>query len=80
MFDGAYPPGVTGKMIDELEGFGRKEPDHVCNSCIYFDRWYEACNREWNNLDEIYYIPDRDDRNEDDTCDYWELDPDYEED
>lgn len=77
MFEGAYPPGVTGAMIDRLEGRG--EPDPACKRCIYYDPRYEACNRDWNNLDESYYIPDRDDRNEDDSCDDYELDPDYEE-
>ena len=77
MFDGAYPPGVTGEMIDRLEGRG--EPEPACKHCIFFDFRYEACNREWNNLDESYYIPDRDDRDENDSCEHYEFDQDYEE-
>ena len=64
MFDGAYPPGVTGKMIDELE-----EPQY-CGSCKYFDGNY--CTALWNNADHDYCIPSRDERKPYDFCDDWE--------
>lgn len=48
---------------------------HTCGSCRLFNG--ECCTKEWNNGDESYYIPDRDDRDPDnDTCD----DIDYEQD
>ena len=65
MLDGAYPPGVTGRMIDALEGDGR-----MCDNCRYFNGDY--CIREWNNADESYKLTERDARNPGDYCDDWE--------
>lgn len=40
---------------------------HTCASCRKYD---DACTKEWNNCDEAYYVPERDDRDPDvDTCD-----------
>ena len=64
MFEGAYPPGVTGKMIDALD------VRQCCGSCIYFDGEY--CMKEWNNLDRDYCIPEMDIRKESDCCYSWE--------
>ena len=66
MFEGAYPPGVTGAMIDKLEN----KP--CCGNCMHYDFRYEACTLTWNNLDSDYYNPNTDDRAEDDCCDEWE--------
>lgn len=66
MFEGAYPPGVTGKMIDDLEN------ECCCGNCIHYDFKREACTLAWNNLDPDYYNPNTDDRHEDDYCDEWE--------
>ena len=35
MFDGAYPPGVEGWMIDQY--FGDGEPDRYCENCMYYE-------------------------------------------
>lgn len=66
MFDGDYPPGVTGEMIDNLE------VKRCCGTCIHFDFNKEACTLSWNNLDPDYYNPNTDDRDEDDCCDEYE--------
>lgn len=67
MFDGAYPPGVTGKMIDDyFEGLDGE----CCGNCSHFNGTY--CTKEWNNMDSDYCIPDRDEHDEDDYCDDWE--------
>ena len=66
MFDGAYPPGVTGKDIDALE------KPRCCGTCINYDFRREACMLTWNNLDPDYYNPNTDDRFEYDSCDEWE--------
>ena len=64
---GDYPPGVTGKDIDRLEG--RQD---CCETCKEYSGDY--CMREWNNLDECYKDEDRDKREPDDWCDYYEED------
>lgn len=68
MFDGSYPTGVTGKMIDDLEGRNIQ----CCGNCIHYDFRREACTLTWNNLDSDYYCSETDDRAEDDYCDEWE--------
>lgn len=69
MFEGAYPPGVTGKMIDDyFEGLDSQ----CCGNCIHYDFRYEACTLTWDNLNSDYYNPNTDDRAEDDYCDEWE--------
>lgn len=35
MFDGAYPPGVTGRMIDEY--FDSAEPPEECQYCTFYE-------------------------------------------
>ena len=57
--------GELGKS-DEYEG------PRECNFCIHYDG--NHCTKDWNNMDGSYYIPDRDDKNGDDTCDDFELD------
>ena len=64
MFEGCYPPGVTGKMIDDLE------VKECCYTCCHYNGTY--CCREWNNLDPDYCIPERDERKPDDYCDNYE--------
>lgn len=64
MFDGAYPPGVTGKMIDDLEH------GCCCGNCRYYNG--TACTAGWNNAEEGYYNPELDNRDPDDYCDDWE--------
>ena len=72
MFYGDYPPGVTGKMIDALEN------QCCCGNCTHYDG--EHCMKEWNNLEDDYYIPERDDKESDDYCDDWECEEEYEKD
>ena len=74
MFEGAYPPGVTGRMIDDYFGDNRKEAVPACANCIHYDCRYCSCTKEWNNLDESYYIPGRDDVDENHVCDDYEFD------
>lgn len=52
------------------------DPPDGCWNCQNFDWNHEACTTNWNNMDESYYNPDCDDRNPDDHCEYWELNPD----
>ena len=47
----------------------------MCENCIEFDPRYGACTKDWNNLDPVYYIPDRDDRKPEDKCDEWRKEP-----
>ena len=68
--DGAYPPGVTGEMIDQIEGREEDkffEPDPACEYCEHYNGQY--CTIAWNNMDESYCIPDRDEKEPDDCCD-----------
>lgn len=64
MFEGSYPPGVTGKMIDHYAG-----EDYVCRceNCFHYDGGY--CTKDWNNMDDDYMIPERDEKDPDDYCD-----------
>ena len=52
--------------------FSENKPDNGCWNCLEFDG--DRCHKDWNNNDEDYYIPDRDDKNYDDICDDWRLD------
>lgn len=68
--DGAYPPGVTNAMLDQMEGREEDkffEPDPACEYCEHYNGTY--CTIDWNNMDESYCIPDRDEREPDDSCD-----------
>ena len=58
--DGSYSPGVTGKMIDDLE---IKE---CCGTCFLYDGTY--CQKAWNNLDRDYCVPVRDERKPEYYC------------
>ena len=64
MYDGAYPPGVTGKMIDALE------VQECCGTCRLYDGDY--CTARWNNADRDYLIPARDERKPTDYCEDYE--------
>lgn len=68
MRDGDYPPGVTGKMLDAMEGPDDMWiPEPCCKYCERYDG--DRCTKDWNNMDEDYYVPDRDDKDEYDCCD-----------
>ena len=56
------------KYCDELDN----QP--CCGNCIEYDG--DRCHKDWNNNDDCYYIPDRDDKSPYDYCEDWERDPD----
>lgn len=70
--DGAYPPGVTGKMIDELEGDG-----NCCeNCCNYFNGTCDIAERPFT-AEQIEAMSDEEyaglvERDPDDYCDKWD--------
>ena len=69
MMDGAYPPGVTGSMIPE--GVNPVFiPLPCCRYCTEYNG--DSCMKEWNNADEDYYFPERDDREPEESCDDYE--------
>lgn len=51
-------------------------PDPCCEYCKEYDG--ERCHKEWNNNDECYYLPDRDDKDPDECCDDYEWNEDLE--
>ena len=60
--------GIYNKPANEPVTEGQSVK--CCGNCLhYFD---DVCTKDWNNMDESYYIPDRDDKEPDDTCDDWE--------
>jgi hypothetical protein len=65
MFDGGYPPGVTGEMIDDYF----RDNERCCETCREYDG--DRCMKEWNDLDPAYYVPGRDDKDPTDYCDDW---------
>ena len=54
------------------ENVPRELPEPSCGSCVHYDG--NRCMKCWSDLDEEYYIPDRDDKNEDECCDDYEWD------
>ena len=59
-------------LADELKK--DLEQDRGCWNCMEYDG--DRCMKYWNNAEPEYYIPDRDDKEPDDKCDDWELNPD----
>lgn len=55
-------------MANEMSG--DYENGRCCWNCRYYNG--NACTVEWNNAEEEYYNPDRDDRDLNDYCDDWE--------
>lgn len=73
MFEGAYPPGVTGADIDRYFGDDIPDmyiPDDCCEYCNEYDGSH--CMKRWNNLDKSYYNPDLDDKEPEDCCEDYE--------
>ena len=69
---GDYPPGVTGKE-PELNGIPDMWiPDDCCRYCKHYKG--DVCGKDWANGDDSYYLPERDDKEEDDCCDSFEWD------
>lgn len=59
---------------------GGKVPTPCCAYCVHFDPSKDACTKDWNNLDDSYYIPDRDDREPGDLCECYEWNGEWEDD
>lgn len=67
MMDGSYPPGVAGYMLDD---YFRDDVEESCSTCSHYDG--DRCMKLWNNADEDYYVPERDDRDPEDYCEDYE--------
>ena len=52
--------------------FTDPEPDNGCWNCKEYDG--DRCHKDWNNNDECYYVPDRDDKEPEDWCEYHDKD------
>lgn len=60
------PPGcVEPDEIDEMF-----VPEPCCKYCNSYNGDY--CTKDWNNMDESYCIPERDEKDEFDSCDDYE--------
>lgn len=44
-------------------------PEDGCWNCTHYDG--DRCDKDWNNADEDYYVPDRDDHEPNFKCDYF---------
>lgn len=69
---GSYAEMMAAEK-EEAVPFSDPPPDG-CWNCREFDG--DRCMKEWNNSDEDYYLPDRDDRKPTDSCEDWEKDED----
>lgn len=45
-------------------------PSPCCRYCAEYDG--DRCHKEWNNNDESYYIPERDDQDPSNCCEQYE--------
>jgi hypothetical protein len=69
-----YTSVYEARMIDRYdEPEPKDEKENGCWNCMMYDG--DRCTKEWNNLDPCYYISWRDDKEPDDYCDDWELEP-----
>ena len=71
LFEWEYPPGVIKKTIDALE-----VDERCCENCLHYNGDY--CTADWNNGEEDYKVPARDQRDPEDYCDRYESEEDYE--
>ena len=55
---------------------GGKVPVPCCYYCTEFDG--DRCHKEWNNNDDCYYIPWRDDKEPDELCECYEWNGEWE--
>ena len=60
------------KAIESGIPFNDK-PENGCWNCFEYDG--DRCHKCWNNNEEDYYLPDRDDKKPDEICDDWDGDP-----
>ena len=74
-FLGPHNPTVYGSRA-EMKAVENEEipfddpPKRCCSTCWEYDG--DRCHKEWNNNDDCYYIPWRDDKEPEDVCDDWE--------
>lgn len=47
-------------------------PEDGCWNCLEYDG--NRCHKEWNNNDECYYVPERDDKEPTDRCEFHDKD------
>ena len=63
-----------GRMIivdhDDVLPFN-EPPRRCCWTCWEYDG--NRCHLNWNNDDECYYVPERDNKKPSDVCDKWEF-------
>ena len=67
------PPGCIEPDYDEDDEFF--EPEACCEFCEHFDDPY--CTLMWNNMDKSYCVPERDEKEYDDSCDSYEWNGEY---
>lgn len=72
-----YLSAYEARMYDKYgEPEPKEKPADGCWNCMNYDPSRGACTIRWNNLDDIYYNPDLDDREPEDYCDDHDTDPD----
>jgi len=75
-FDGPHNPTVYGSKAEmkAVEGGDlpfTDVPKKCCWTCWEYDG--DRCHLNWNNDEEEYYVPERDDKEPDDVCESWEF-------
>ena len=68
---------MTGFVYDDEDNVPMNpspvpEPKKGCWCCMEYDG--DRCHKDWNNNDDCYYIPWRDDKDPDSICETFELD------
>ena len=68
-----YTSYAEMRAAEKEEALPFTDPDHDngCWNCINYDG--DRCHAQWNNNDDDYYLPDRDDKEPDDCCEDWSL-------
>lgn len=68
-----YSDIIADMQEDPLPFTDPPLPEKGCWNCEAYDG--DHCTKDWNNADESYYIPDRDDKEPEDYCDDWSYNP-----
>ena len=69
---------IMTRLEDAADEEAEKQVKPCCGNCMEYDG--DRCMLYWNNADEDCYVPERDDKDPYDCCDYWQLDENAEED
>ena len=64
-------------LYDQVDRYMEEQDMRCCANCTHY--FNDVCTKDWNNMDESYYLPDRDDKDPEDSCDDWEYNELYEE-